>query len=89
MAIEVTVEAFDEKGEVSAHEQTVTENISRRGAAIFTTLNVEHGQFVRVTSAPYTMDVMAAVRARVVGADNIARLHVEFVDKQWPLEGVE
>ncbi len=89
MPIEVVVEALDAKGQTSARETTVTENVSRRGAAVFTTLNVERGHFVRLTSAQYQISVLAVVRARRVGADNIPRLHLEFVDRQWPLEGAE
>jgi hypothetical protein len=29
------------------------------------------------------------VRARRLGADGIPRLHLEFIDRQWPLEGIE
>lgn len=89
MAIDVMVEVFNEKGEVAAREQTVTENISRRGASVFTTLSVERGRFVRLTSTQYNIAVTAAVRAHRAGGDGIPRLHVEFVDKQWPLEGVD
>lgn len=87
--IEVVVEELDEKGQVSSRETTVTENISRRGAAVFTTLNITRGRFVRVMSAQYRISVIAAVRARRMGPDGIPRLHLEFVDKQWPLEGIE
>lgn len=87
--IEVIVEALDETGRVSESETTVTENISRRGAAVFTALNVVRGRFVRVTSAQYKISVIAAVRARRTGENGIPRLHLEFVDKQWPLEGLE
>jgi hypothetical protein len=87
--MEVVVEAFDEKGNVAASESTVTENISRRGAAVFTTLDVARGRFVRLISKQYGIAVVAAVRARRTGADGITRLHLEFVDKQWPLEGIE
>ncbi len=86
MAIEVSVEVFDDKGQVTVSEQTVTENISRRGAAVFTSLEVARGRFVRLTSSRYQISVVAAVRARRLGPDNIPRLHLEFVDKQWPLE---
>ncbi len=89
MAIDVMVEVFNEKGEVGAREQTVTENISRRGASVFTTIPVERGRFVRLTSTQYNIAVIAAVRAYRAGTDGIPRLHVEFVDKQWPLEGLE
>jgi hypothetical protein len=84
--VEVVVETFDDKGDVAATETTVTENLSRRGAAVFTTLDVARGRFVRVTCAQYKIAVIAAVRARRAGPDGIARLHLEFVDKQWPLE---
>jgi hypothetical protein len=86
--IEVIIELLDEKGQVAATETTVTENISRRGAAVFTTLDVTRGRFVRMTSAQYQISVIAAVRARRTGANGIPRLHLEFVDKQWPLEGI-
>jgi hypothetical protein len=89
MPIEVLVEAFDENGQVSAKETTVTENISRRGAAVFTTLDVARGRFVRLTSTQYKIAVVAAVRARRTGPDGIPRLHLEFVDKHWPLEGID
>jgi hypothetical protein len=87
--VEVIIEILDEKGKVAASEMTVTENISRRGAAVLTTLNVTRGRFVRVVSAQYGISVIAAVRAYRVGANGIPRLHLEFVDKQWPLEGIE
>lgn len=89
LPIEVTIEAYDEKGEPSARETTVTENISRRGAAVFTTLEVERGRLVRVTSTQYQLSIVAAVRGRRPGPDGIMRLHLEFVDRQWPLEGIE
>jgi hypothetical protein len=87
--IEVIVEALDENGQVSASETTATENISRRGAAVFTTLDLTRGRFVRVTSAQYQISVIAAVRARRMGENGVPRLHLEFVDKQWPLGELE
>lgn len=89
MPMDVLVEAFDEQGVVVLREQTVTENISRRGACIWTTLTLERGRFVKMTSLSQRLSVMAAVRGRRVGADNIMRLHLEFIDREWPLEGLE
>ncbi|HVF43600.1 MAG TPA: hypothetical protein VM936_11345 [Pyrinomonadaceae bacterium] len=89
MAIPVSVEVFDEEGRVSASEQTVTENISRRGASVWTTLKVDRGRFVRLTSADTRLSVLAAVRATRTGPDGIPRLHLEFIDRQWPLEGLD
>lgn len=89
MPMDVIIEAFDERGEVQMREQTVTENISRHGAAVWTTLQVERGRFVRLTSAAQGLSVTAAVRARRVGADGVMRLHLEFTDREWPLEGLD
>ncbi|MFL6255550.1 MAG: hypothetical protein ACJ74T_11100 [Pyrinomonadaceae bacterium] len=89
MALSVQLEVFDSEGRVTASEQTVTENISRRGAAVWTTLQVERGRFVRLTSMETGLAILAAVRAARQGADGIPRLHLEFIDRQWPLEGIE
>jgi hypothetical protein len=87
--VEVMVEVFDDNGNVVANERTVTENINQGGAAVMTTLDVERGRFVRITSEQYQITVMAAVRARRVGPDGIPRLHLEFIDRQWPLGSVD
>ncbi len=89
MALGVRLEVFDAEGRVEASEQTVTENISRRGAAVWTMLQVERGRFVRLTSTETGLSIVAAVRASRSGADGIPRLHLEFIDRQWPLEGIE
>ena len=89
MPVEVVVEVLDEGGAVARSEQTVTENISRTGAAVFTSLKLERGQFVRLRSARYSLAVLAVVRRTRRGDDNIDRLHLEFVDRQWPLEILE
>ncbi len=89
MALSVRLEVFDMEGRVTASEQTVTENISPRGAAVWTTLKVERGRFVRLTSTETGLSVVAAVRAARTGADGIPRLHLEFIDRRWPLEGIE
>jgi hypothetical protein len=89
MALSVRLEVFDPEGRVTASEQTVTENISPRGAAVWTTLKVERGRFVRLTSVDTGLAVVAAVRNTRTGADGIPRLHLEFIDRRWPLEGIE
>jgi hypothetical protein len=87
--ISVLVEVIDQKGEISMSENTVTENISRRGASVFTTLEIEGGRFVRLTSEQYGVSLLAAVRGRRPGPDGVPRLHLEFVDREWPLEQVD
>jgi PilZ domain len=84
--VEVIIEVLDERGQIEASEQTVTENISRHGASVFTTLMVARGRFVRVRSARYTLAVLAVVRGTRADAGGIPRLHLEFLDREWPLE---
>jgi hypothetical protein len=84
--VEVTVELYDERWNITAREETVTENISRRGAAVYTSLKAERGSFVRLTSARYQTSAFAVVRAYRTGNDGIPRFHLEFMDQEWPLE---
>lgn len=83
--VDVVLEVLNEKAEVATSENTVTENISRKGATIFTTLSVPVGRFVRLRSDQYNLTVHGVVRALSTGADGIPRIHLEFVDKEWPL----
>ena len=83
--IEVTIEVFAENGEFSESENTVTENISPIGASVFTTLTLEVGRFVRISSPQSGAAIVAVVRTRRVGPDGIARLHLQFVGGEWPL----
>jgi hypothetical protein len=83
--VEIRLETFNEKGEVDNTEHTVTENISRTGARIFTALETPIGRFVRLTSSEYNLSLYAVVRDRSKGPDGIPRMHVEFIDHEWPL----
>ena len=83
--VDLLLELLGEKGEVGQIETTVTENISRKGATVFTSLQVPIGRFLRLTSKQYGLTVHAAVRGCSKGADGIPRLHVEFIDGEWPL----
>jgi hypothetical protein len=79
------VELMDVNGDVGATEYTVTENISTKGATLFTTLDIPLGRFIRLTSDQYCITTHAAIRSRSTGVDGIPRIHVEFIDKEWPL----
>lgn len=82
--VDVLIEVF-EGDKVVKSENTVTENISRGGAAVFTSLDVVPGTFVRMSSDRYQATVLAVVRGRRAGAQGITRLHLEFVGGEWPL----
>lgn len=83
--VDMQLELLDTNGKVVETEQTVTENIGIHGATLFTTLNLSRGRFVRLTSGQYGVTAHAAIRKRSTGSDGVARLHVEFIDKEWPL----
>jgi hypothetical protein len=85
IAVDMRLELIDVEGEVSESEHTVTENISAKGATIFTTLQVPQGRFIRLTSEQYGVTAHAAIRSRSTGADGVPRIHVEFIDREWPL----
>ncbi|MBP7476649.1 MAG: PilZ domain-containing protein [Pyrinomonadaceae bacterium] len=86
---QLIIEQVDPAGNVLFSETTVTENISLGGASVFTTLNAEAGHFVRVTSDRFNVTILSVVRGKRVGEDGITRLHIEFIDRLFPLEGIE
>lgn len=83
--VDMLIETFKENGEVDLSEHTVTENISPKGAAILTTLTLPPGRFIRLTSEQFRLSVYAAVRGHSMGAAGVPRIHVEFIDREWPL----
>ena len=87
--IGISLEVLDDIGNSVAKETTVTENISLGGASVFTGLNAHVGSFLRVTSEQYNVTITAIVRGKRNGRDGIPRLHLEFFDRYFPLEGIE
>lgn len=86
---ELKLEVLDADGNISQTETTVTENISFGGAAVFTSLKVETGSFVRIASDRYSIKIISVVRGKRTGPDGLTRLHLEFIDHFFPLEGIE
>jgi hypothetical protein len=85
IAVDMRLDLVNVDGVVSDSEHTVTENIGANGATIFTTLQIPPGRFVRLTSEQYGVTAHAAIRSRSTGADGVPRIHVEFIDREWPL----
>lgn len=83
--VDMLIETLNEKGEVELSEHTVTENISERGAAMYSTLALPTGRFIRLTSEQFRLSVYAAVRGHSMGPAGVPRIHVEFIDREWPL----
>ena len=87
--INIMLEILDENGNVKNGEMTVSENISLSGASVFSTLDTNVGSFIRVTSDQYNVSIVAIVRGKRSGKDGFPRLHIEFIDRYFPLEGIE
>lgn len=85
----ISIETIDDGGLPTASEVTVTENISLGGASLFTTLDAGVGSFVRVKSDQYNVSIISIVRGKRVGKDSIPRLHIEFIDRFFPLDGID
>jgi hypothetical protein len=85
IAVDILLETLDENSVVAQSENTVTENISVRGAMLFTSLDISKGRFVRLTSQQYNLTLFAVVRSCAKGADGVGRIHLEFIDREWPL----
>ena len=87
--LDVVLEVFNQNGEIIASETTVTENISQVGASVFTAMDVSRGHFVRLTSEQYNVSLVAVVKMRRATKNGFTRLHLEFIDRRFPLEGIE
>jgi len=86
VAAAVVLELLGEGGKAVTREETVTANISRHGATIYTTLSVKPGSFVRLTIPREPTPLFAAVRGRTEVAGGVAHLHLEFIGGEWPLD---
>lgn len=87
--VTLSLELLDDERRVISSENTVSENISLGGASVFSTLPVEAGSFVRVRCDQYNVKIISIVRGKRLGPDNIPRLHLEFIDRYFPLEGID
>lgn len=85
----LVLQKVDGTGNVLEEETTVTENISLGGASVFTSLKADAGSFLRVISERFDVTLLSVVRTKRVGEDGITRLHLEFIDRLFPLEGIE
>lgn len=69
-----------------AGERTTTENISKSGAAVFSSLDLNTGDRVKFICEKYDYSGIAVVCNRNQGTDGRFRLHLQFVDNMFPVE---
>jgi hypothetical protein len=83
--VDMLIETLNEDGKVEASEHSVTENISKKGAAVYTSLNLPVGRIIRLSSQQSKVTTFAAVRGTSMGPTGVPRIHVEFIEREWPL----
>lgn len=84
--VDLYLALIDTKDGATGGERTVSENVSRRGAAVFTTLDVGIGDRVKFISAEYDFSGLAVVCSRQVADGDRTRLHLKFVEATFPVE---
>lgn len=85
---EVFLEVIGQSNNIIASETAISENVSVGGAAIFSNLDVKADDIVRVRFKLFNIPIMAKVRNRRIAPDGTQRIHLEFLDRQLPLEGM-
>jgi hypothetical protein len=83
--IDVTIFELNKLDQTVRDERTFTENISESGASVISFLNVNAGDRVRVYCQKYDFSAYALVRNRQSGKDDRPRIHLEFVDRRFPV----
>lgn len=82
--IELSISVAGADGTENA-EHTVTENISRSGAVVYSSLGLQDGDIVKIESHQYNVVLQAAVVCVRTGSDGIGRCHLAFIDGPFPL----
>jgi hypothetical protein len=82
----IIIQKSEENGHMFYGEPSVTEDISAEGACVLTSLPLQTGDFVRFTCDQLNLSILAVAKGKHIGADNISRLHLEFIDQKFPLE---
>lgn len=67
-------------------ERTTAENVSRGGAAVFTTMNVNVGDRVKFISEEFDFSGLAVVCNRQDTSDGKTKLHIKFVQSTFPVK---
>ena len=79
----------DGKRDALRGERTMTENISKSGAAVFSKMEVNVGDRLKFICEKYDFSGLAVVCNRHTGRDGRQRLHIQFVENTFPVEKIE
>ncbi|HEY2865999.1 MAG TPA: PilZ domain-containing protein [Pyrinomonadaceae bacterium] len=88
-SIETLLYQLDDELRSVAAEQTVTENISESGAAVFSDLRISVGDRIKFQTSDPPFSSLCVVCHRRIGVDNRTRIHLQFVENAFPVLEVE
>jgi hypothetical protein len=83
--IDLYLALIDTKDGSTGGERTTAENVSRSGAAVFTTLNVNVGDRVKFISEEYDFSGLAVVCNRTT-EEGRWKVHLKFVQSTFPVK---
>ena len=80
---EAAIEVLDEHGMITQTGFGTIVDISIKGAAIHTELQIPHGSFLRIVDLDNNSTMLSLVRLCRPVQDGLNRLNVEFIDRVW------
>jgi hypothetical protein len=83
--VELYLALIDTKAGATGGERTVSENVSKSGAAVLTTMDVGIGDRVKFISEQYDFSGLAVVCSTQPSDDHRTRLHLKFVESTFPV----
>lgn len=87
--VDLYLALVDAQRDSLAGEKTVTENISKSGAAVFSTMDVGVGQRVKFICEKFDFSGLAVVCNHQIASDGRQRLHLQFVENAFPVEKLD
>lgn len=88
ISLDVLLSGWNEDDKLILDEKAKTENISLTGAAVFSDLAVDVGSSVSFDCIAYDFSAKAVVRNRQESDDEPPKLHLEFIDADFPVEKI-
>ncbi len=88
-AIDIYLSLVDKERKSLTGAKALTENLSKSGAAVFSSLDVGVGDRVKFISEQFDFSGLAVVCNRHEGKDGRMRLHLQFVDSLFPIENMK
>lgn len=89
VSIEASIFLLDKDLKTIADDEVRSENISKTGVSLFSNLRVKVGDRMKFASKRPAFSTIAVVKNRRIGPDDRTRIHLEFVDGDFPVTEIE